>query len=113
MVYIFENPETGEVTEVVQTFDEPHVYSRDGVKWNRVWTAPNAAIDSRIDPFDSARFVDKTANGKLRLGDLWDQSRDLSEKRKDKLGYDPIKEKHLKQSKLDRSPPPPVKIKKS
>ena len=33
--------------------------------------------------------------GKGTVGELWDRSRELSEKRKDKLGYDPVKKKYL------------------
>ena len=76
---------------------DPHVYVDDeGTEWIRVWNVPNAAIDSRPDPFDSKSFVESTKNNNGTLGDLWDQSREASEKRKEKLGYDPVQQKYFK-----------------
>jgi hypothetical protein len=37
--------------------------------------------------------LNKTANKNQTLGDLWDRSKELSDKRKGILGHDPIKEK--------------------
>ena len=91
--------------------DEPHVYiDEKGIEWKRKWTLPNAAIDAEIDPFNSNEFVRKTASKKGTMGDLWDQSKELSEKRKEKHGgKDPVKEKYLKEwskERKGRTPPP-------
>jgi hypothetical protein len=99
-VYVFEHPDSdgsGPFVEVVQKMSDPHEYSdENGVVWNRVFMSPNASVDSDIDPFDKQAFVDKTRDQKANFGDFFDQSREASEKRKDKLGYDPVKRKYFK-----------------
>jgi hypothetical protein len=102
--YLFCHPKTGEIVEVFQNCNEAHEFSRDGVKWNRVWTVPNAGIDTNIDPFDKRKFIDKTYQGKVKLGDMWAMSAEMSEKRKQKLGTkaDPVKEEYKKQYSKDR-----------
>ena len=72
--YLFENPDTGEVISITQGIDEEHVFSQDGKKFNRVFTVPNATIDSEIDPFSSNQFNEKTKNMNGTMGDLWDYS---------------------------------------
>tara|TARA_Y100001963_G_scaffold157859_1_gene255382 strand:+ start:24 stop:371 length:348 start_codon:yes stop_codon:yes gene_type:complete len=96
-VYQFRHPEHPIMIEVVQSMKEDHIFIDDeGTEWVRVWGVPNAAIDSQVDPFDSKAFVESTRNSKGTMGDLWDQAKEASEKRKDKLGYDPIKQKYFK-----------------
>lgn len=94
-LYLYRNPETGEVKEVVQSMNEEHTYFEEGIEWKRVWTVPQASMDQRVDPFSQKDFLKKTANGGT-LGDLWDRSKEFSEKRADKIGgEDPIKRKEL------------------
>lgn len=98
-VYSFINPDTGEEIDLVQSMKEPHVYvDENGLEWKRVWSLPNAAIDAEIDPFDKQAFSRKIdgGTGKGTVGELWDRSREMSEKRKQKLGYDPIQDKFKK-----------------
>lgn len=97
--YLFSNPKTGEIVEVFQKSDEVHEFSRDGVKWERVWTVPQTSFDTQLDPFNKSKFVDKTYRGKTKLGDMWAMSGEMSEKRKQKLGTksDPVKEKWKKE----------------
>ena len=95
--YVFEHPETGKLVEVFQNMNDLHQYSEDGVEFRRVWSIPGAAIDSQADPFDATKFVDKTYQNKAKLGDIWKMSKEASEKRKDKLGYDPIKDNYKKE----------------
>lgn len=85
-LYIFCNEHTGEIKEVIQGMNDPHVYSENGVEWKRVWAAPQASIDTQVNPFSSQEFVAKTANKKGTLGNLWDASKELSIKRQDKEG---------------------------
>ena len=95
--YIFEHPENGEIIEVVQKIKDFHIYiDVDGTEWRRIFTAPNMSVDSDIDPFSSKDFAEKTKNKSQNLGDLWDRSRELSEKRKKALGHDPVKKKYFK-----------------
>ena len=102
-VYAFIHPETKEEVEVVQRMGEPHVYiDGKGIEWRRKWTLPNASVDINIDPFDQNAFARRTEYRKGTMGELFDQSKELSEKRKQKLGYDPVKQKHLKKYSQDR-----------
>ena len=92
--YLFENPDTGEVISVIQGIDEKHTYSEKGKEFSRVFTIPTASIDSSIDPFSSQHFNEKTKNMKGSMGDMWDYSKELSEKRKEITGAeDPIRKK--------------------
>lgn len=90
--YLYRNPETDEVIEVFQKMTEKHEYfDEDGLEWKRVWTVPQASIDTEIDPFSETAFLEKT-KGKGTIGDLQDRAQELSEKRK-KIrgdGKDPI-----------------------
>ena len=97
-LYTYEHPETKEVIDIIQGMNDEHTYTDDkGTKWNRVWSIPQANIDSDTDPFDNKAFINKTANQKGSYGDLIDQSRELSQKRKAKLGYDPVQQKYFKE----------------
>lgn len=94
-LYTFEHPETGELIDVLLGMnDEKKFIDEKGLKWERVFISPNAAIDSKIDPFSSQSFVDKT-NSKGSMGDLIDRSKEMSDKRKNKLGYDPVQKKYF------------------
>ena len=97
-IYEYQNPETGELIEVLQTMVEDHVYfDSDGLEWKRVFTAPNMAIDSQIDPYSTKDFVQKTENKKGTVGDMMDYSKELSQERAEKNGgIDPVKEKYYK-----------------
>lgn len=98
MIYIYEHPETGEQIEVFQSMNAEHIFvDANGVKWLRVYTAPNAVIDGNIDPFSEKQFLEKTAKMKGgKMGDIWDKSREMAQRRKDKLGHDPVQDKHRK-----------------
>jgi len=92
--YFYENPETGEVVRVLQSIKEEHTYSEDGVEFDRVFTVPNMSIDAASDPFSAEQFRQKTKDMKGTMGDIWDYSKELSEKRKNAMGgTDPIREK--------------------
>lgn len=97
-IYIYKHPSEEEYTEVLQTMAEDHVYfDSDGLEWKRVFTVPNASIDSQIDPHSSKEFINKTANKKGSMGDIMDYSKDLSLQRAEANGgIDPIKEKYYK-----------------
>lgn len=94
MVYLFRNPKTNEIREIPQKMNDNHVYFADGVEWTREWTKPEAAIDVKIDPFSEKQYIERTGKSKGTLGDLWDRSKEYSEKRAQKVGtVDPIKQK--------------------
>ena len=96
-IYVYQHPQTEEYKEIVQGMNEEHVYTdKDGVKWNRVFTSPNAAIDLDSDPFSQTQFLEKTKNAGT-MGELWDRSADMSSKRAAQSGgTDPYKKQYLK-----------------
>jgi hypothetical protein len=94
-IYIYKHPDHEEYEEVFQGMNDEHVYEKEGVKWDRVFLAPNASVDSEIDPFNKRHFIDATANKKGSMGDMMDMSKELSEKRAaQRDGVDPVKQKY-------------------
>lgn len=93
MIYLYKNPNTGEVIEVTQGMNDVHEYSENGVQFERVFTAPQLVSDTKVDPFSQKQFLEKT-DKKGNVGDLWDRAADLSAARAEKNGgVDPIKKK--------------------
>lgn len=93
-IYLFSNPSNeNEIIEVIMSVNDKHEYFKDGVKWDRVFTKPNASVDTKWDANNPRDFVNKTANKKGTIGDIMDKSAELSEKREKQQGIDPIKEK--------------------
>ena len=98
-VYVFQHPETRELKEVLQKMNEPHSFvDEGGVEWGRVWSTPNMAVgDSLISADTSCEdFVKKTKDKNYNLGEMWDLSAQLSEKRQQVAGVDHVKEKTKK-----------------
>lgn len=94
-VYLYQHPITKKIIEVIQSTKDKHEYiDSEGVEYERVWTIPQASFNSKIDPFSSGSFVEKTRGKKLSLGDMWDMSAEMSDKRKDKEGIDNIKKNY-------------------
>lgn len=94
----FQHVKTGKVESVYFKPDQPREYNgpngKQKGKWKRVWSAPNAAVDTRVDPHSQADFVRATAKGKGQMGDLWDRAAELSHERASRNGgVDPVKEK--------------------
>lgn len=90
--YLFQHPKTKKVKEVILRMTEPHIFTDEhGVKWGRIWTVPRAIVDGKIDAFSSRDFIEKVGKKKGTMGDLFDQSRELSEKREKVMGRDPVK----------------------
>ena len=92
--YIYEHPETGEQITVWQSIHEEHVYQVDDVIYNRVYTIPQASIDTKVDPYSAKDFREKVKV--QNVGDMWDRSKGLSEKRKEKEGRDPVQQQYFK-----------------
>lgn len=91
--YIFQHPESKEVIEVQQRMRDKHVYIDDsGTEWKRVFTNPNAAIDTRPDVYSTAQMARSVDNKKETYGELQDRSKEASEKRISQNGYDPLKQ---------------------
>jgi hypothetical protein len=93
-IYTYKHPDREEYIDIIQAMMEEHVYvDKGGVKWEREYAAPNAQVKDTIDPFNKNQFLQKTADSKGTMGDMLDRSRELSEKRKEVLGKDPVQEK--------------------
>ena len=97
-IYMFQNPNSGETIELVQKMKDEHIYiDENGLQWNRVFSVPNAAIDTELNADTSAaEWMRKTEGKNWTLGDAWDTSAELSRQREKKMGKDPLKEKNLK-----------------
>ena len=93
--YLFRNPKTGEIKEITLGINEEKNYSEKGLSWERVFTIPNASIDIKINEFSERDFLEKTNKKNYSLGEMWDTSKELSEKREKVQGKDSVKEKAL------------------
>jgi predicted nucleic acid-binding Zn ribbon protein len=101
-IYLFKNPETEEIIEVFQNMKDDHVYiDSNNLQYERVFTSPYSSVDSKIDPFSSKDFAEKTRNKKGTIGDLLNESKELSERRGGSSG-DPILKKYLKSYEKDK-----------
>jgi predicted nucleic acid-binding Zn ribbon protein len=100
-IYTYFNTETEEYRDIIQSMNDVHEYfgeNGDETTWKRIFFAPNASIDSKIDPFSSSDFMRKTGAKKGTYGDLLDKSSELSHKRAEIAGgSDPVKEKYFKE----------------
>jgi len=92
-LYLFKNPVTGKVVHIHQSMNDEHIYSENGIQFERVFTSPFARLDSEVDPFSQQQFVEKTGKMKGTLGDIWDYSKEMSEKREKIVGQDNIRGK--------------------
>ena len=96
-IYVYQNPTTEEYIEVVQGMNDDHIYVDDaGLEWNRIFFAPNASLDSQVDPYSHSDFMKATENKKGTIGEMMDYSKELSYKRAEKEGKDPVREKFLR-----------------
>lgn len=93
-LYLYLNERTGETKEILQSMNDVHSYEEEGVAWKRVFTIPQTSIDTKIDPNSSKDFV-RATNKKGTIGDIMDLSAELSDKRAEKEGTDPVKQKHF------------------
>jgi len=96
-IYLYQNPKTGEIKEVAQKINEAHLFYEDGIEWLRIFTVPQLNTEGTLkaDCTDK-QFSEFTKNKKGSIGDLWDRSKELSDKRKKVYGQDPVKEKYKK-----------------
>lgn len=105
--YLFQHPKTKEVREIFFLMNDEKNYhgekDESKVEWKRIFTVPQASIDVRIDPFDKTAFIRKTEAKKDTFGAMWDQSAELSKKREEKLGHDPVKEAYFDNYKKHRN----------
>ena len=73
-LYLYENKETGEVVEVLQSMSEVHEYNgEDGTEkglWRRVFVNPNMSFDTKVDPWSSESFRASTVGKNDTYGEL-------------------------------------------
>ena len=92
--YIYEHPDSKEKIIVWQSVHEDHSYEVEGTTYNRVYTVPNASIDSKINPESESDFIEKTKA--KTYGELWEASAEMSAERADNHGgKDPVKQEHF------------------
>ena len=92
--YIFSNPnKPSEVIEVFFSMKDKKEYIKNGIKWNREYIIPQASFNTKIDPLSSKDFVNKTRDKTGSIGNILDESKELSLKRTEIIGNDPIKNK--------------------
>lgn len=102
-IYIYQNPQNGQFKEIIQSMNDVHEYSENNLKWDRVFTIPQASIDTNADPFNSNQFLDVTKNKRGTYGNMLDYSKELSEKRSQIVGgSDPVKDNYYKKYSQDR-----------
>lgn len=105
-LYTYKRESTGETIEIIQGMNDVHEYygqSGDENDWKRVFHAPQASIDTKIDANSSKAFLDRTRSKKGTLGDMLDYSKELSNKRADQNGgVDPIKQKYFEKYSKER-----------
>ena len=95
-IYLFKNPETEEVIEVLQSMKEEHKYTdSNGLEWDRVFTSPNAAVDCSQDG-SMESFMKYTKDKKGTMGEIWEASREASQIRENREGKDTVKKEHFK-----------------
>lgn len=113
-IYIFQHPETQKVIEVVQKVHDKHeLIDQDGVKWDRIWTIPSASVGTKIDPYDSKSFSARFENKSHKIGDLWQESAELSEKRKSRDGVDKLKQKAFDEYRKKTGRPHPTQYREN
>ncbi len=95
MLYLYENPSTGEIKEIHQSINDKHEYFEGGNRWNRVFTTAQISNSTKCDPNSVKDWSNKTKQGNFTVGDLWDKSAELSEKRKDKDGIDKVQNSYF------------------
>lgn len=100
-LYVFQS-EDGVVQDIFFSMsDAPAIGSTielDGVKWRRILTKPNMSVDTQNNPFSSKDFNKNLENKKVTIGDMWDASKEASEKRAAKCGgVDPVKQNYYNQ----------------
>jgi hypothetical protein len=97
-LYTYIHPKTEERIDIVQSVHDDHVYrDENGVTWQRVFSVPEVNTQGNLKADCSPKdFSEFTKNKKGTLGDMFDRSAELSEKRKKIYGTDPVKEKYYK-----------------
>jgi len=95
--YLYQNPKTKEIIELIQSIHDKHEYiDENGLKWNRIFTVPEINTQDRLTEKSTEKdFARITSSQKGTVGDLWDRSQELSQKREKVYGEDKVKKKYF------------------
>jgi hypothetical protein len=102
--YLYQHPTAKKIISIHQSIHETHEYfDEKGIKWERIFTIPQLNTEGSLDVNCTQKeFSEYTKKKKGGIGDLWDRSAELSEKRKAIYGEDPVKQKYLSEWKKKR-----------
>lgn len=93
--YDFLKQSTGEIKTLFFHMNDKKEYTDEtGYKWTRLFSKPNAAVDSQWDAFSSKDFSQKVGNKRGSYGDILDKSAELSKIRESKEGVDTVKQSY-------------------
>jgi hypothetical protein len=116
-LYPYQHPVTEEIIEVFQKMTDTHEYfDESGLKWNRVFTIPYASQNSILKDAYSAKDFNRLTEKGGTFGMMYDLSKELSEKRAEKEGLDPVSEARDAKTAAEGLPvftDPKVKLKKA
>ena len=75
--------------------------NNDEDAWERVYDTPQISMGNstakKVNPYSQKEFVERTGKMKGNFGDMFDYSKELSDRRaKDHGGVDPVKEKYFR-----------------
>lgn len=96
--YLYQHPKTKKIIALIQSVHDNHEYTdSDGIKWNRIFTCPQINTQDKLSADSTEKdFVRVTSSQKGNVGDLFDRSKELSEKREKLYGKDFVKQKYFK-----------------
>jgi len=96
--YLYQHPTDGRIICLIQGINDKHQYiDPKGIKWNRLFTSPQINAQEKLSVNSSEQdFVRVTSSQRGNVGDLFDRSKELSEKRQKIYGKDPVKNKYFK-----------------
>jgi hypothetical protein len=98
-IYEYQHNDTGEVRPVYRPLSEyDKEYCGDEGnecgKWKKIVSRADGYVKTKLDPYNKNDFVNNLHGKNYTMGDLWDASKELSEKRAEKEGVDPVKQKY-------------------
>lgn len=94
MIYLYKNPETGEIKGIDQKMSDTHKYFEGGIEWDRVYTSPQVAISFKTDGHDLKTLMRRTHENKGgTIGDIMDIADEARAKRVQYEGIDSWGEK--------------------
>jgi hypothetical protein len=85
---------------------ERQIQTVDGKLYKRVWSAPAAAHDTRPGSASKEDFNRITQSKNLKVSDMWEISKEMSQARADKNGgHDPVRERYYERYAKDIGKP--------